>query len=92
MLRHESVPLSKASTRYDPDTAGGHHRFPGNRSCPVPGYREAGYTVVATSRSIGPSDDPGEIDEVVDAIMYLEQAGFVAGEILHVDGGLSAGH
>jgi NAD(P)-dependent dehydrogenase (short-subunit alcohol dehydrogenase family) len=47
---------------------------------------------VATSRSIGPSDDPGEIDEVVDAITYLEQAGFVAGEILHVDGGLSAGH
>jgi NAD(P)-dependent dehydrogenase (short-subunit alcohol dehydrogenase family) len=34
----------------------------------------------------------GEIDEVVDAIMYLEQAGFVTGEILHVDGGQSAGH
>ncbi|GAA1244864.1 SDR family oxidoreductase [Pseudonocardia aurantiaca] len=34
----------------------------------------------------------GEIDEVVDAIMYLERAGFVTGEILHVDGGQSAGH
>jgi NAD(P)-dependent dehydrogenase (short-subunit alcohol dehydrogenase family) len=34
----------------------------------------------------------GEIDEVVDAITYLEQAGFVTGEILHVDGGQSAGH
>ena len=34
----------------------------------------------------------GEIDEVVDAIMYLEQAGFVTGEILHVDGGQQAGH
>ncbi|MCW2721524.1 SDR family oxidoreductase [Pseudonocardia sp.] len=34
----------------------------------------------------------GEIDDVVDAIMYLEQAGFVTGEILHVDGGQSAGH
>jgi NAD(P)-dependent dehydrogenase (short-subunit alcohol dehydrogenase family) len=34
----------------------------------------------------------GEIDEVVDAITYLEKAGFVTGEILHVDGGQSAGH
>lgn len=34
----------------------------------------------------------GEIDEVVDAITFLEQAGFVTGEILHVDGGQSAGH
>jgi NAD(P)-dependent dehydrogenase (short-subunit alcohol dehydrogenase family) len=34
----------------------------------------------------------GEIDDVVDAIMYLENAPFVTGEILHVDGGQSAGH
>jgi NAD(P)-dependent dehydrogenase (short-subunit alcohol dehydrogenase family) len=34
----------------------------------------------------------GEIDDVVDAILYLEGAGFVTGEILHVDGGQSAGH
>jgi NAD(P)-dependent dehydrogenase (short-subunit alcohol dehydrogenase family) len=34
----------------------------------------------------------GEIDEVVEAIIFLEQAGFVTGEILHVDGGQSAGH
>ncbi|WP_181770614.1 SDR family NAD(P)-dependent oxidoreductase [Amycolatopsis pittospori] len=34
----------------------------------------------------------GEIDEVVDAIMFLEQAAFVTGEILHLDGGQSAGH
>ena len=34
----------------------------------------------------------GEIADVVDAILYLESAGFVTGEILHVDGGLSAGH
>ena len=37
VLRHESVPLSKASTRYDPDTGGGHHRFPGNGVVPFPG-------------------------------------------------------
>ena len=34
----------------------------------------------------------GEIDDVVDAIVYLETAPFVTGEILHVDGGQSAGH
>jgi NAD(P)-dependent dehydrogenase (short-subunit alcohol dehydrogenase family) len=34
----------------------------------------------------------GEISDIVGAIMYLEMAGFVTGEILHVDGGQSAGH
>jgi NAD(P)-dependent dehydrogenase (short-subunit alcohol dehydrogenase family) len=34
----------------------------------------------------------GEMSDIVDAILYLESAGFVTGEILHVDGGQSAGH
>jgi NAD(P)-dependent dehydrogenase (short-subunit alcohol dehydrogenase family) len=34
----------------------------------------------------------GEISDVVDAIVYLENALFVTGEILHVDGGQGAGH
>jgi NAD(P)-dependent dehydrogenase (short-subunit alcohol dehydrogenase family) len=34
----------------------------------------------------------GEIDEIVDAVTYLEGAAFVTGEILHVDGGQLAGH
>jgi NAD(P)-dependent dehydrogenase (short-subunit alcohol dehydrogenase family) len=34
----------------------------------------------------------GEISDIVDAILYLESAGFVTGEILQVDGGQSAGH
>jgi NAD(P)-dependent dehydrogenase (short-subunit alcohol dehydrogenase family) len=34
----------------------------------------------------------GEISDIVDAITYLEAAAFVTGEILHVDGGHSAGH
>jgi len=34
----------------------------------------------------------GEISDVVEAILYLESATFVTGEILHVDGGQSAGH
>jgi NAD(P)-dependent dehydrogenase (short-subunit alcohol dehydrogenase family) len=34
----------------------------------------------------------GEISDIVDAITYLENAPFITGEILHVDGGQSAGH
>jgi NAD(P)-dependent dehydrogenase (short-subunit alcohol dehydrogenase family) len=34
----------------------------------------------------------GEISDIVDAILFLETAGFVTGEILHVDGAQSAGH
>jgi NAD(P)-dependent dehydrogenase (short-subunit alcohol dehydrogenase family) len=34
----------------------------------------------------------GETKDIVDAVLYLEGAAFVTGEILHVDGGQSAGH
>ena len=34
----------------------------------------------------------GETQDVVDAVLYLERAPFVTGEILHVDGGAHAGH
>jgi NAD(P)-dependent dehydrogenase (short-subunit alcohol dehydrogenase family) len=34
----------------------------------------------------------GDIGDIVDAIIYLETAGFVTGETIHVDGGQSAGH
>ncbi len=34
----------------------------------------------------------GEIADITDAVIYLDNAGFVTGEILHVDGGQAAGH
>jgi NAD(P)-dependent dehydrogenase (short-subunit alcohol dehydrogenase family) len=34
----------------------------------------------------------GEVCDIVGAVLSLESAGFVTGEILHVDGGQSAGH
>jgi NAD(P)-dependent dehydrogenase (short-subunit alcohol dehydrogenase family) len=34
----------------------------------------------------------GEIRDIVEAVLFLESAGFVTGEILHVDGGQNAGH
>ena len=40
---------------------------------------------------LAPMSRMGEPKDVVDAVLYLEQATFVTGEILHVDGGASAG-
>jgi NAD(P)-dependent dehydrogenase (short-subunit alcohol dehydrogenase family) len=42
--------------------------------------------------ALHPIGHMGEISDIVDAILYLESAAFVTGEILHVDGGQSAGH
>ena len=42
--------------------------------------------------SLHPIGRMGEISEIVDAILYLDSANFVTGEILHVDGGQAAGH
>ena len=34
----------------------------------------------------------GQVSDIVDAILYLESAPYVTGEVLHVDGGQVAGH
>ncbi|WP_423757681.1 SDR family NAD(P)-dependent oxidoreductase [Burkholderia sp. NLJ2] len=46
----------------------------------------------ATLASLHPVGRMGEMSDIVDAILYLDSAPFVTGEILHVDGGQSAGH
>ncbi|SEO00812.1 Enoyl-(Acyl carrier protein) reductase [Paenibacillus sp. OV219] len=38
-----------------------------------------------------PMGKMGETKDIVDAILYLESAPFVTGEVLHVDGGQNAG-
>ena len=42
--------------------------------------------------SLHPMGRMGEISDVVNAVIYLDTAEFVTGEILHVDGGQAAGH
>jgi len=42
--------------------------------------------------SLHPVGRMGTVQEVVDAVLYLESAKFVTGETLHVDGGAHAGH
>jgi NAD(P)-dependent dehydrogenase (short-subunit alcohol dehydrogenase family) len=34
----------------------------------------------------------GDVPDIVDAVLYLDSAGFVTGEVLHVDGGQAAGN
>ena len=46
----------------------------------------------ATLAGLHPVARMGEISDIVDAVMFLEKAGFVTGETLHVDGGQAAGH
>ena len=46
----------------------------------------------ATMAGLHPVHRMGEISDIVEAVLYLDNAPFVTGEILHVDGGQSAGH
>jgi NAD(P)-dependent dehydrogenase (short-subunit alcohol dehydrogenase family) len=46
----------------------------------------------ASAGALHPVGRVGEIADVVDGVLYLESAPFVTGEILHIDGGQSAGH
>lgn len=42
-------------------------------------------------RSLHPIPRIGKVSEIVDAVLYLTDATFVTGEVLHVDGGAHAG-
>lgn len=42
--------------------------------------------------ALHPVGHMGEVEDIVGAVLYLDSANFVTGEILHVDGGQSAGH
>jgi NAD(P)-dependent dehydrogenase (short-subunit alcohol dehydrogenase family) len=53
-----------------------------------PRYDVASYEGLAELHPLGRL---GEASDVIDAILYLERAPFVTGEIVHVDGGQAAG-
>ncbi len=55
----------------------------------TPMHPESTHEWLAALHPIGRN---GEIADIVDAVLYLDSANFVTGEILHVDGGQSAGH
>ena len=53
---------------------------------------ESDASVYDTLAAFHPLGRVGHVRDVVDAVLFLESAPFVTGEILHVDGGQSAGH
>jgi NAD(P)-dependent dehydrogenase (short-subunit alcohol dehydrogenase family) len=55
----------------------------------TPGHDASSY---ASLGALHPLGRVGEIEDVVGGVLYLESAPFVTGEILHIDGGQSAGH
>jgi NAD(P)-dependent dehydrogenase (short-subunit alcohol dehydrogenase family) len=55
----------------------------------TPMHDPATYDALAKRHPLG---RVGDIDDVVEAVLYLENSPFVTGEIMHVDGGQSAGH
>jgi NAD(P)-dependent dehydrogenase (short-subunit alcohol dehydrogenase family) len=55
----------------------------------TPMHDESAYAGMDTLHPIG---RVGEIEDVVGGVLYLESAPFVTGEVLHIDGGQSAGH
>jgi NAD(P)-dependent dehydrogenase (short-subunit alcohol dehydrogenase family) len=55
----------------------------------TPMHDPASYDDLAAVHPLGRA---GEVSDVVDGVLYLEQATFVTGEILHIDGGQAAGH
>ena len=55
----------------------------------TPSHDESSYAGMGALHPIG---RVGEIEDVVGGVLYLESAPFVTGEVLHIDGGQSAGH
>jgi NAD(P)-dependent dehydrogenase (short-subunit alcohol dehydrogenase family) len=55
----------------------------------TPTHDESSYVGMGALHPVG---RVGEIEDVVDGVLYLESAPFVTGEVLHIDGGQSAGH
>lgn len=55
----------------------------------TPAHDESSYAGLGALHPVG---RVGEIEDVVGGVLYLESAPFVTGEILHIDGGQSAGH
>ncbi len=52
----------------------------------------AGSAAALSGDQLPPLGRVGQVSDVVDAILFLESAPYVTGEIVHVDGGQIAGH
>jgi NAD(P)-dependent dehydrogenase (short-subunit alcohol dehydrogenase family) len=57
----------------------------------TPLYPAESYTPEALAGKLPPLGRVGQVGDVVDGVLYLESAPYVTGEILHIDGGRTAG-
>jgi len=57
----------------------------------TPPHPPESYTPEALAGKLPPLGRAGQVSDVVDGILYLESAQYVTGEILHIDGGRTAG-
>jgi NAD(P)-dependent dehydrogenase (short-subunit alcohol dehydrogenase family) len=58
----------------------------------TPVYPAESYTPAALAGKLPPLGHVGQVSDIVDGILYLESAPYVTGEVLHIDGGRTAGH
>ena len=58
----------------------------------TPMHPAESYTPEALAGKLPPLGHVGQVSDIVDSILYLESAPYVTGEILHIDGGRTAGH
>ena len=58
----------------------------------TPVHPAESYTPEALAGKLPPLGRAGQVSDVVDGILYLESAPYLTGEILHIDGGRTAGH
>jgi NAD(P)-dependent dehydrogenase (short-subunit alcohol dehydrogenase family) len=57
----------------------------------TPVHPAESYTPGALAGKFPPLGRVGQVSDVVDGILYLESASYVTGEVLHIDGGRTAG-
>jgi NAD(P)-dependent dehydrogenase (short-subunit alcohol dehydrogenase family) len=80
VTRHLAMEYSRRGIRVNA-VSPGVVRTPMNRDTPQ-----------AVMESLSPMGRPADVQDVVDAVMYLTEAATVTGHILHVDGGSHSGH
>ena len=57
----------------------------------TPQYPAESYTPEALAGKLPPLGRVGQVSDIVDGILYLESASYMTGEVLHIDGGRTAG-
>jgi NAD(P)-dependent dehydrogenase (short-subunit alcohol dehydrogenase family) len=58
----------------------------------TPLHSAESYTPEALAGKLPPLGHVGQVGDVVNGILYLESAPYITGEVLHIDGGRTAGH